>query len=152
MKYFFHKLAIFDILAEPVIVNPCIPNPCGSNADCSVNGDRYICKCIGEYIGNPYVSCRPECVVNSECRRNQACTNQKCGDPCPGTCGNNALCEVINHNAICSCPLGYEGDPFEGCRRIPGIYYWKTLTLLPKSLCKKWLHLVSYSRDNGRKQ
>lgn len=36
-------------------------------------------------------------------------------DPCPGTCGANALCIVANHNPICSCPAGLTGDPFVHC-------------------------------------
>lgn len=36
-------------------------------------------------------------------------------DPCPGTCGLGARCVVINHNPICSCPPGQEGDPFNKC-------------------------------------
>lgn len=47
-----------------------------------------------------------------------ACQNQKCIDPCPGTCGIEARCQVINHYAACSCPPGYTGDPFNRCTRI----------------------------------
>jgi hypothetical protein len=66
--------------------------------------------------------CRPECVVSSECPQNRACVNQKCVDPCPGTCGLNARCEVINHSPICSCQAGYTGDPFTRCFPIPSKY------------------------------
>lgn len=59
--------------------------------------------------------CKPECVVNSECIQNKACLNQKCVDPCPGTCGVNARCQVVNHNPICSCSPGFTGDPFDEC-------------------------------------
>lgn len=62
--------------------------------------------------------CRPECVISSECPQDRACVKQKCIDPCPGTCGANAICKVVNHNAICSCARGYSGDPFIGCSRI----------------------------------
>lgn len=41
---------------------------------------------------------------------------QKCRDPCPGTCGVNARCQVINHNPICTCKAGFTGDPFVTCR------------------------------------
>lgn len=40
---------------------------------------------------------------------------QKCQDPCPGSCGVNAYCNVYNHNPICSCIDGYTGDPFTSC-------------------------------------
>ena len=62
--------------------------------------------------------CRPECVVSSECSLNKACINEKCVDPCPGTCGQNARCNVVNHNPICSCLPGYTGDSFIGCERV----------------------------------
>ncbi len=67
-------------------VNPCEPSPCGPNANCRVQGDRPICSCKIGYLGSP-PGCRPECVVSSECDHNLACINQKCRDPCPGSCG-----------------------------------------------------------------
>jgi len=54
-------------------------------------------------------------MVSSECAQDKACVNQKCVDPCPGTCGLNARCQVVNHNPICSCSAGYTGDPFVRC-------------------------------------
>jgi hypothetical protein len=97
---------------DPVVSDPCNPSPCGSNAQCD-NGE---CRCISEYTGNPYEGCRPECVIGSDCSRDRACIRNKCVDPCPGTCGNGAKCEVVNHIPICSCPEGYTGDPFSNCR------------------------------------
>lgn len=99
---------------EPTITDPCNPSPCGSNADCRDG----ICTCQRNYFGDPYVNCRPECTTNSECSPNRACSNQRCIDPCPGTCGQNAECSVINHIPTCSCPRGLEGDPFVVCRPI----------------------------------
>lgn len=69
------------------------------------------------YSGVPPL-CRPECTTSSDCRQNQACSNQKCIDPCPGTCGVNAKCQVISHNPICSCPPGYTGNAFMSCYQI----------------------------------
>ena len=77
-----------------------------------------VCSCLPNYIGSP-PGCRPECVVSSECPQNRACVNQKCVDPCPGTCGVNARCEVINHSPICSCQAGFTGDPFTRCFSVP---------------------------------
>lgn len=54
-------------------------------------------------------------MVSSECPQDKACVKQKCIDPCPGTCGVNGRCQVVNHNPICSCPPGYNGDPFVRC-------------------------------------
>lgn len=97
--------------------NPCHPSPCGPNSQCREINGQAVCSCIQGYIGSP-PTCHPECVVNSECPQNQACTNQKCRDPCPGTCGINARCSVVNHNPICSCPSRYTGDPFVRCQPI----------------------------------
>ena len=120
---------IIIIAAEPVIVDPCDPGPCGTNADCRIHLQRAICSCIPEHFGNPYVACRPECVVDTECARNKACINNKCGDPCPGSCGTRALCDVVNHKAMCVCPEGYVGDPFLACRPIPCKHVHRMLLL-----------------------
>lgn len=99
---------------EPAHVNPCNPSPCGPNSECKVIGQSPACSCIIGYIGAP-PSCRPECTTNSECPTKEACIRQKCADPCPGTCGQNAQCSVVNHLPICTCITGYEGDPFTSC-------------------------------------
>lgn len=101
------------------ILTPCIPSPCGSNAICKEQNGAGSCHCINEYIGNPYEGCRPECTLNSDCSSNLACIRNKCQDPCPGTCGRNAECQVVNHLPLCTCYLGYTGDPFQFCN----IYY-----------------------------
>lgn len=78
-----------------------------------INGNA-VCSCQPNYIGSP-PSCRPECMVSADCAQDKACVNQKCADPCPGTCGLNARCQVVNHNPICSCAPGFTGDPFVRC-------------------------------------
>ena len=64
----------------------------------------------------------PECVEDSECPSELACTGEKCRDPCPGVCGPAAQCDVDNHSAVCSCQPGYTGDPYSsgGCQRVNG--------------------------------
>lgn len=105
-------------------MNPCQPSPCGPNALCQVRGESPACSCIENYVGSP-PNCRPECTINPECPSALACINQKCRDPCPGSCGSNAVCRVINHNPVCSCNPGFSGDPFRGCLLIPGrIFYF----------------------------
>lgn len=112
-------------------VDPCNPSPCGSNSICRVTDGHAVCSCQPGLIGSP-PSCRPECIVSAECALPLACLNSKCQDPCPGTCGLNAKCNVVNHNPICSCPPGYNGDPFRHCQLVPGTYY--TFETAPNSL------------------
>jgi hypothetical protein len=105
---------------QPVKTDPCYPSPCGPNAICSSPDEtKAICKCANKnYVGNPFVGCRPECVDNSECAYNEACINNKCGDPCSGSCGVHAICKVTNHVPSCYCEDNYTGNPFTSCQRI----------------------------------
>lgn len=98
------------------VINPCNPSPCGSNAVCREQFGAGSCQCLPDYFGNPYEGCRPECVVNSDCPSNRACRQNKCVDPCPGVCGQNAQCQVVNHAPNCVCHVGYTGNPFQFCR------------------------------------
>lgn len=96
---------------------PCNPSPCGENSQCTVQNGIAKCSCIPPYIGDPYTAgCRPECVYNSDCSSGLACIHQHCRNPCPGVCGTNAECVVVNHIPVCTCESGYTGDPFSGCR------------------------------------
>lgn len=99
-------------------VNPCHPSPCGPNSQCREVNGQAVCSCLPNYLGSP-PGCRPECIMSTECAQDRACLNQKCSDPCPGTCGSNAKCRVINHSPICSCINGFNGDPFTRCITIP---------------------------------
>lgn len=69
------------------------------------------------YIGNPYSSCKPECVTHSDCPRSKpACYYNSCKNPCDGVCGIGANCELRDITPICSCPKDMTGDPFVRCR------------------------------------
>lgn len=109
------NINVLNLELQPV--NLCSPSPCGANAVCQDGG---ICTCLPEYQGDPYYACKPECVLNNDCPRDRACINNKCGDPCIGTCGSDAICETINHIPMCSCPSGYNGSPFHYCTKILG--------------------------------
>lgn len=98
--------------------NPCIPSPCGPNSVCEIKSNHPVCSCQPNYSGTPPY-CRPECIISQECPTNKACINDKCLDPCIGACGNNAICNVVNHTPLCSCEEGYKGDAFIGCMAIP---------------------------------
>lgn len=96
-------------------LTPCVPSPCGANAICREHNGAGACICLDEYIGNPYEGCRPECVLSSDCSSDKSCIKNKCQDPCPGTCGQNADCYVLNHLPTCNCRSGFSGDPFRYC-------------------------------------
>lgn len=110
---------------------PCTPSPCGANSVCKVVNDHAVCTCQAGFIGNP-PACRPECVVSADCPLTQACLANKCQDPCPGTCGQNTRCQVVNHNPICSCHEGFTGDPFTRCFLMPSKY---NLTFVEQLYC-----------------
>lgn len=112
-------LHVLSILAKPPPSgNPCIPSPCGANSQCKVVGNQPACSCLPNFIGRP-PNCRPECTINAECPGNLACQNEKCRDPCPGSCGSFTTCVVIKHAPVCQCDSGYTGDPFSVCTPIP---------------------------------
>lgn len=102
---------------EPVLRNPCQPSPCGPNSQCRELQNVGVCSCLPDFIGSP-PQCRPECTTNSDCPPDQACQNSKCRDPCPGTCGFNAVCNVVNHNPFCTCRAQLTGNPFVRCQEI----------------------------------
>jgi len=115
--YYVYYVFIFDNFLVPTEgpKMPCNPSPCGANAVCKERNGAGSCSCLPEYFGDPYTGCRPECVTNSDCDRSKSCMNNKCRDPCPGVCGLNAECRVINHSPSCYCPVGYTGDPTLSC-------------------------------------
>jgi hypothetical protein len=118
--YFIIKVSVYNHTEKPNYaepINPCIPSPCGPFSLCRDVNLQPVCSCVQNYIGRP-PNCRPECTINSECFSNRACINERCKDPCPGSCGFNALCNVVNHSPVCSCMSGYQGDPFSGCTEI----------------------------------
>lgn len=53
------------------------------------------------------------CRSDDECTEDEACVNGKCTSPC--SCGLNAICEVIFHKPICTCPPGYIGNALSRC-------------------------------------
>lgn len=99
-------------------VDKCNPSPCGMNAQCNQGQ----CTCFPEYFGDPYSVCRPECIINTDCPRDRSCIGHKCKDPCLGTCGNKAICQVVNHLPMCSCPRNMTGNAFLSCDTIRGMF------------------------------
>lgn len=112
MCYVYKSILERPVVSEPI--DPCVPSPCGPNSQCRAVGSTPACSCLPNYIGRA-PNCRPECMINAECPANLACVNEKCKDPCVGSCGLNALCTVIKHNPVCECQRGFTGDPFSVC-------------------------------------
>lgn len=113
-------MTIFSLILakQPVQpINVCEPSPCGPNSQCREVNNVPSCSCLAEFIGAP-PNCRPECISNSECSSQLACINNKCQDPCPGSCGFNADCNVVSHTPICSCRTSMTGNPFEQCTEV----------------------------------
>lgn len=109
--------ALYTVLASKVEPepSPCAIFECGANAICRERDGVAVCQCTANYIGNPYLACRPECVINPDCPSNLMCVRNKCVNPCAGVCGRNAECSVVNHQPMCTCLPGYTGDPFSNC-------------------------------------
>ena len=101
----------------PPLQDPCHPSPCGLFAFCVDKNGQASCSCSPDMSGSA-PNCKPECTSNSDCSSTLVCLNQKCKDPCPGSCSNDALCTVSNHIVYCTCPESYTGDPFSRCYRI----------------------------------
>lgn len=108
------RVMYYFYLTESVNINPCQPSPCGPNSQCREVNGQAVCSCAPSMVGAP-PACRPECTISAECRLDQACSNQRCINPCVGACGFNAECKVVNHNPICTCPPPLTGDPFARC-------------------------------------
>ena len=126
-KNFYTKFELILTSATPVPPTKatlCSPNTCGVNAQCLEENGKASCKCLAGFpVGDPYVSCRQDCVTNSHCSLDKACINERCVDPCPGACGTDAECRVPNHVPICTCPQGYTGSPYRRCYPITGMHY-----------------------------
>lgn len=114
----YFSICIRFLAPTPLLpINPCVPSPCGPFSQCQDIGGISSCSCLPNYVGSA-PNCRPECSINSDCTSNKACVREKCKDPCPGSCATNALCSVINHTPVCTCPRDYTGDPFTNCQPI----------------------------------
>ena len=115
--WFYSNISVvyhISITIDTVKENPCSPSPCGPNSICREINGQPVCSCVAGFLGAP-PTCRPECIVSTDCPLSEACSNQKCVNPCPGSCGFRALCNVVNHNPICNCPSDLTGDPFVQC-------------------------------------
>ena len=58
------------------------------------------------------------CTYNDDCPDHAACRNSACINPCAAEnpCAPSAICTVVKHKPLCSCPDGYIGTPEIDCR------------------------------------
>jgi hypothetical protein len=120
MFFLLYHFILYENIDTPIeIYRPCDPSPCGENAICTEKNGAGSCSCMSDYYGDPYISCRPECILATDCDRSKTCINTKCVDPCPGSCGLNADCRVVYHSPTCYCKPGFTGNPTQYCREIP---------------------------------
>ncbi|KAE9553691.1 hypothetical protein FO519_003084 [Halicephalobus sp. NKZ332] len=70
-------------------------NPCHNGGTCMIiNKYQFICNCPDDYTGK-------YCDNKIDCK--------------PQDCGKSAKCTVFNHKKVCSCPVGYGGNPYVSC-------------------------------------
>lgn len=57
------------------------------------------------------------CESDTDCLDTEACFMSVCQDPCEFTnaCASTAKCQAKMHRPICTCPVGYEGNPAIKC-------------------------------------
>lgn len=109
-------------------IEACRIDRCGVNAICTSRNHQAICSCAPGYTGNAHYECTnvpkgvievipPECYTDRECVLDKVCRNERCVNPCTydSPCAPTAFCSVRNHQAICKCPNGYDGNPAIDC-------------------------------------
>ncbi|KAK0080814.1 hypothetical protein PV325_013289 [Microctonus aethiopoides] len=116
---------------DKICVDPC-PGSCGIDALCYTINHTLLCECPRCYYGDPNDKCQSftealdpskECENSTSCGMSEKCILDLCRNPCPGSCGINAICTVLKHEPNCRCPKCYEGDalikcePYQGLRR-----------------------------------
>ena len=76
------------------------------------------------------------CSSDDDCPEYTACRNRKCINPCAvdEPCAPTAICKVVNHNPVCTCPNGFIGSPHTRCspRKCKPSVYESTI---PGTLC-----------------
>lgn len=102
-------------------IDECEINPCHLTAKCINLHGGYKCVCPTGTAGDPdSIGCftPDQCNIDSDCPDTQACIRHSCADPCLfANCGENAICSVNDHAAICQCQVGFIGDA-SGCFKV----------------------------------
>jgi len=138
-------VALLCVQLVRLTAGQCSPSPCGINTNCETNaGGAAICRCQAGWDHAPGSNTIEGCpnrlsqspaprgssqsrVVNNRLGGVSAISIQRQEsprpvqtDPCvPSPCGSQAQCRSTGNRAVCSCPAGYEGDPYTGCQADP---------------------------------
>ncbi|KAK7075249.1 hypothetical protein SK128_022663 [Halocaridina rubra] len=95
------------------------PCQCGANANCEIIEHHPVCSCERGYEGDPEIRCYDTgCYSNDDCLTTHVCRNGQCDPVCgPNNepCGEEAVCQGVNHEAACYCPPGSRGNPRTQC-------------------------------------
>ena len=96
--------------------SPTIPISCSKDEDCPL---AHLCSLVSvSNISTGFVNgrCVVGCRSSKHCPIDQWCRNGQCDDPCNGSgvCGLQAVCSVVSHEPVCSCPAGMRGQPERG--------------------------------------
>lgn len=111
-------------------INKCVPAcssiKCGNNARCVTNNHIAQCQCFKEgFIGDPYdpKGCeKVPCVYNEDCNSTQLCDrmSHQCINIClEDSCGDNAVCLVVNRKPTCQCPDNFRANPLPEVECVP---------------------------------
>lgn len=107
--------------------NPCTHTDiCTPDQQCKVLNTlplrTIICQCPPDTIVDSNGRCRsvvhlqPQCTLDTDCLETDKCVRGGCILACRfDRCGVNALCNSINHQAVCTCAEGYVGNPHVEC-------------------------------------
>lgn len=115
-----YGLACFESVCRPLCAEDA---GCLSNERCQNGACKPLCRRDDDCRNNEVclgLSCVPGCRSDQGCPTHLSCFDQQCIDPCADAraCGTNAVCEVINHTKICSCPIGLLGDAEVSCKSL----------------------------------
>jgi hypothetical protein len=102
----------------------CLANPCDVGLLCKTVDilplRAVACVCPDGGRVAPDSGCRSppeaECSADSDCALSQMCRRGTCVEACKADpCGQNALCESVDHSSLCVCAPGYIGNPRKEC-------------------------------------
>lgn len=135
-----------DCPSKLACINEKCSNPCKEQKVCSADQicsvldtlplRTMICKCPPETVSDERGNCKailreqPACTNDFDCPRDvDVCRNGNCIPACRDKeCGLNAQCHAQNHQARCTCPEQYIGNPLVQCTyetsmpRVPECY------------------------------